>query len=56
MKLMVCSSALIIALLSMPPVLAGDSEYLEERSKRLHEKSKITTMLPATTMPRAEVK
>ena len=56
MKLMVYSSALIIALLSTSPVMAEDSGYLEERSKRLHEKSKITTMLPATLIPRAEVK
>lgn len=52
MKLKVCSSALLIALLSISPVMAADSGYLEERSKRLHEKTKTTTMLPATLIPR----
>ncbi|PRY70658.1 hypothetical protein [Halomonas ventosae] len=48
MKLMVCSSALIIALLTIPPVMAADSMYLEERTKRLHDKANTSTVVPAT--------
>ncbi|MDI5920129.1 hypothetical protein QLQ86_04925 [Halomonas sp. LR5S13] len=52
MKLMVCSSALIIALLSISPVMAADSVYLEERTKRLHEKTQTSTMEPAMMQKR----
>ncbi len=54
MKLMVYSSALIIALLSIPPVLAADSVYLEERMKGLHDKAETSIMIPATTPTKAE--
>ncbi|MBB3191394.1 hypothetical protein [Halomonas cerina] len=49
MKLTVCGSALIIALLAMPPVMAEDSVYLEERMKRLHEKQTASIQAPATS-------
>lgn len=49
MKLTVCGSALIIALLSISPVMAGDSVYLEERMKRLDEKQRTTLQTPATS-------
>lgn len=49
MKRMVCGSALIVALLSLSPVMAGDSVYLEERMKRLHEKATTSIQAPATS-------
>lgn len=48
MKLMACSSALIIALLSISSVPAADSVYLEERMKRLDEKANTSTVVPKT--------
>lgn len=49
MKLTVCGSALIIALLSISPVMAGDSVYLEERMKGLHDKPTTSIQAPVTT-------
>ncbi|MCL7938720.1 hypothetical protein M8009_00170 [Halomonas sp. ATCH28] len=48
MKLMACSSALVIALLSLSPVMAADSVYLEERMKHLNDKANTSTVVPTT--------
>ncbi|MDW7748351.1 hypothetical protein [Halomonas sp.] len=48
MKLMAFSSALIIALLPIAPLMAADSVYLEERTQRLYDKAKTSTVVPTT--------
>lgn len=52
MKLMAFSVALIIALLSLSPVMAGDSVFLEERMQRLHDKANTSIEAPTTMQQR----